>query len=117
MYFTFTHVLEHQDLFLYFTLIFQASAPKRKFPNSQSEGERQNNDDISTPIPQKYARFETQNDVHCNVKPNFSTAEDSEPSLWSNNMFYAAVNGHAADFVKTEDLSKTNSSYNTPVKM
>ena len=68
---------------------------------------------MSTPVPQKYARFETQNDVHCNVKPNFNTAEESEPSLSSNNMSYAAVNGHAADFVKTEDLSNTNSSYNT----
>jgi hypothetical protein len=97
---------------LQFILIFQGNA-KRKFPNSQSDGERQNNDDLSTPVPQKYARFENQNDVHCNVKPNFNTAEESEPSLSSNNMPYPSVNGHAADFVKTEDLSSTNSSYNT----
>jgi hypothetical protein len=68
---------------------------------------------MSTPVPQKYARFENQNDVHCNVKPNFNTTEESEPSLSSNNMPYAAVNGHAANFVKTEDLSKTNSPFNT----
>ena len=31
----------------------------------------------------------------------------------SNNIPYATVNGHATDFVKTEDLSNTNSSYST----
>ena len=67
---------------------------------------------MSTPVPQKYARFEKQNDVHCNVKPNFNTAEESEP-LPSNNVPYAAVNGHAADFVKPENFSNTNPSYNT----
>lgn len=68
---------------------------------------------MSNPIPQKYARFENQNDVHCNVKPSFNTAEESEPPLSSNNMPYSAVNGHAADFVKTEDLANTSSTYNT----
>ena len=99
-------------------LIFQA-AVKRKFPNSQIDGERglQNNDDISAPVPQKYARFENPNDVHCNVKsaPNFNTADECEnalPPLSSNNMPYATVNGHAGEFVKTEDLTSTTSSYN-----
>ena len=68
---------------------------------------------MSTPVPQKYARFKKQNDVHCNVKANFNTAEESEPPLSSNNVPYTAVNGHAADFVKPEDFSNTNSSYNT----
>lgn len=65
---------------------------------------------MPTPVPQKYARFEGKNDVHCNVKTSFNPAEESEAS---NNMPYTAVNGHAADFVKTEALANTNSSYNT----